>query len=222
MTPAILGRKVGMTQVYDPEGQVVPVTVIQAGPCTVLQIKTAETDGYEAVQLGYLDAKPHCSTKPMIGHCQRAGTGPKRWVGEVRLGEPTEVKPGDVVTVEVFESQSVQFVDVVGTTKGRGFTGGVKRFGFGGQPASHGTERKHRSPGGIGAHADRGRGRNVKKGKHMAGHYGVDRRTSKNHRLVAVDKENHLMLVKGSIPGPPGGYVLVKRAKSHDSLTRHR
>lgn len=210
-----------MTQVYDPEGRVVPVTVIQAGPCAILQVKTSESDGYEAVQLGYLDAKPHRVSRAVIGHCQVAGTGPKRFIREVRLSQPTERKPGEVVTVEEFEAQEVQFVDVVGTTKGRGFTGPMRRYGFGGQPASHGTERKHRSPGGIGGHADLGRGRNIKKGKHMAGHYGVDRRTSKNHRLVAVDKENHLMLVKGSIPGPTGGYVLIKRAKSHDALTKH-
>jgi large subunit ribosomal protein L3 len=216
MIAAILGRKIGMTQVYDDRGNIVPVTVIQAGPCTVTQVKNASArDGYEAVQLGYADVKPHRSTKPMIGHAAKAGTGPKAFVREFRLDKPTEVQPGDVVTVEVFEANKVQFVDIVGTTKGRGFAGVMKRHGFGGQPGSHGTERKHRSPGAIGAMAgQRGRGRCIKKGKRMSGHMGHEPRTSRNQKLVRVDKEKDLLLVKGSIPGPNGGFVTVRQAKT--------
>ena len=216
MIPAILGKKVGMTQVYDEDGNIVPVTVIQAGPCTVIQVKRADgADRYDAVQLGYQDVKPHRSTKPMIGHAGKAGTGPKRFVRELRLAEPSDVDPGDVVTVEAFAAGDVRYVDVVGVTKGRGFAGGMKRYGFGGQPATHGTERKHRSPGSIGSNSgQRARGRSVKKGKRMAGHFGHDQRTSRNQRLVRVDADNALLLVKGSIPGPNGGFVVVRQAKT--------
>ncbi len=216
MIAAILGTKVGMTQVYDDAGKIIPVTVIQAGPCTVMQVKSAAAkDRYDAVQLGYLDARPHRSTKPMIGHAGTAGTGPKRFIREFRLKEPADVNPGDVVTVEVFEAKSVKYVDVVGTTKGRGYSGVMRRHGFGGQPASHGTERKHRSPGAIGATAgQRGRGRCVKKGKRMAGHWGHDKRTSRNQMLVRVDKDKDLLLVKGSVPGPNGAFVMIRQAKT--------
>ncbi len=215
MLAALIGKKIGMTRVYDEEGTIIPVTVIQAGPCAVLQVKTAEAkDGYNAVQLGFEDIKAHRSTLPMIGHAATAGTGPKRVLQEVRLPDSPEAKPGDVWTVEVFETAGTHFVDVIGTTKGRGFAGGMRRYGFGGQPASHGTERKHRSPGGIGANAPRGLGRAVKKGKRMAGQMGHVRRTARSQRLVRVDKENHLLLVRGSVPGPNGGYVLVRQAKT--------
>jgi len=130
----------------------------------------------------------------------------------VRHEEPVELSPGDVVTVELFESNGVKYVDVTGVTKGRGFTGVMRRYGFGGQPASHGTERKHRSPGGIGGHAPRGLGRAIKKGKKMAGQLGNVQRTARNQRLMAVDKENDLLLVEGGVPGPNGGLVFVKRS----------
>lgn len=212
MQAALIGKKIGMTRVYDEEGTIVPVTVIQAGPCAVLQVKTAEAkDGYNAVQLGFEDVKAHRSTLPMIGHAAAAGTGPKRVLQEVRLGDSPEARPGDVWTVELFETADIRFVDVIGTTKGRGFAGVMKRYGFGGQPASHGTERKHRSAGGIGANAPSGLGRAIKKGKRMAGHMGHVRRTARNQRLMRVDKENHLLLVKGSVPGPNGGYLLVRQ-----------
>jgi len=216
MTAALLGKKIGMTRVYDQDGMMVPVTVIQAGPCSVLQVKKAGAtpDGYNAVQLGFEDVKPHRSTVPLIGHAAKAGTGPKRFVREVRTLEPPAAAAGDVWTVESFEEAEVRFVDVIGTTKGRGFAGVMKRHGFGGQPASHGTERKHRSPGSIGGHANLGTGRNIKKGKRMAGHMGHVRRTSKNQRLVQVDKEHNLLLVQGSVPGPNGGYVIVRQAKT--------
>ena len=216
MVAALLGRKIGMTRVYTEEGTVVPVTVIQAGPCSVLQVKrTDETpDGYHAVQLGFEDIKAHRSSLPMIGHAAKAGTGPKRFIREIRFQESPSVSAGDVWTVEVFAEAGVRFVDVVGTTKGCGFTGVMKRYGFGGQPASHGTERKHRSPGSIGGHANLGTGRNIKKGKRMAGHMGHVRRTVKNQQLVRVDTDNNLLLVRGSIPGPNGGLVIVRQAKA--------
>ena len=215
MVAALLGKKVGMTRVYTESGEAVPVTVIQAGPCSVLATKSVDgTDKYDSVQLGFEDVKPHRSTLPMIGHAAKAGTGPKRFIREVRMEKAPEANPGDVWTVEVFENAQVRFVDVIGTTKGRGFTGVMRRHHFGGQPGSHGTERKHRSPGGIGGMAQRGRGRCIKKGKRMSGHLGSARRTSRNQELVRVDKENNLLLVKGSIPGPNGGYVVVRQAKA--------
>jgi large subunit ribosomal protein L3 len=212
---ALIGKKIGMTRVYTADGEAVPVTVIQAGPCTVLQVKKNDgKDRYNAVQLGFEDIKPHRSTLPMIGHAGAAGTGPKRVVGEIRLQNAPDDNAGDVWTVDVFEEAGTRHVDVVSTTKGRGYAGVMKRHGFGGQPASHGTERKHRSPGAIGGGAERGRGRAIKKGTRMAGHMGNVRRTSRNQELVRVDKENHLLLVKGSVPGPNGMYVLVRQAKA--------
>lgn len=216
MVAALLGKKIGMTRVYTEDGRAMPVTVIQAGPCSVLQVKKSSeaADGYDAVQLGFEDVKPHRSTLPMIGHAAKAGTGPKRFIREIRLSQAPESTAGDVWTVELFESAQVRYVDVTGTTKGRGFAGVMKRYGFGGQPASHGTERKHRSPGSIGGHADLGLGRNIKKGKRMSGHMGHVQRTSRNQELIRVDKDNGLLLVKGSVPGPNGGYVVVRQAKT--------
>ncbi|MCH7807900.1 MAG: 50S ribosomal protein L3 [Planctomycetes bacterium] len=213
MRLGILGRKIGMTRVLDESGQVEPVTVVQAGPCVVLQVKTRQTDGYDAVQLGFEDCKPHRSTLPLIGHAAKAGTGPKRFVREIRLDAPAEVACGDVVTVQQFADAGVSFVDVAGTTKGCGFTGVMKRWGFGGKEASHGVERKHRSAGSIGGHADTGTGRGVKKGKRMAGQSGNVRRTVMSVRLLKVDLENDLMLIRGSIPGPAGSWVEVRQAK---------
>jgi len=215
MVAALLGKKIGMTRVYTEDGVCVPVTVIQAGPCSVLQDKKTDSpDGYNAVQLGFEDVKPHRSTLPMIGHAGRAGTGPKRFVGEIRMQDAPAASAGDVWTVDLFTEAKTRFVDVIGTTKGRGYAGVMRRHHFGGQPASHGTERKHRSPGGIGGSAGRGLGRCVKKGKRMAGQLGNARRTVKNQELVRVDKDNNLLLVRGSIPGPNGGYVIVRQAKT--------
>lgn len=215
MLAALLGKKIGMTRVYTEDGDVVPVTVIQAGPCTVLQVKKSDSkDGYDAVQIGFEDVKPHRSTLPMIGHAGSAGTGPKRVVREIRTTASPELSTGDVWTVELFETAGTKHVDVVSTTKGRGYAGVMRRHGFGGQPASHGTERKHRSPGAIGGMAQRGRGQAVKKGKRMAGHMGHARRTARNQELVRVDKDNHLLLIRGSVPGPNGVYVLVRQAKT--------
>ncbi len=210
----LLGKKVGMTQVYDESGKLLPVTVIQAGPCVVMQVKTAETDGYNAVQLGFEDIKTSRRKNSQVGHAQKADTAPKRFVKEMRLPEETETKykVGDSITVSVFEEDKI--VDVVGTSKGKGFAGVVKRHGFGGFPASHGTERKHRAPGSISSFAsDAGHGGKPKKGKRMAGHMGNCRVTTKNHRLVSIDEEKNLLVVKGAVPGPSGGYCVVRSAK---------
>lgn len=213
MVPTLLGRKLGMTRITDARGVVHPVTVIKAGPCVVLQVKRAETDGYNALQVGFEDVKPHRSTKALIGHAGRAGTGPKRYVKEIRLDEAPTHNPGDVLTVEMFGGDDVKFLDVTGVTKGRGTMGVMRRYGFGGLPASHGTERKHRSPGSIGGGASRGHGRGVKKGKRMAGHTGHVRRTLQNQRLMGVDVEDHLILVRGGVPGPEGTMVMVRKSK---------
>jgi large subunit ribosomal protein L3 len=209
----LLGKKIGMTQVYD-DGRIKPVTVIQAGPCVVTQIKTEETDGYSAVQLGYDDIKSSRQKKPAIGHADKAKTSPKRFVREMRVNSDSDinVELGDEIGVDVFSDIST--VDVVGTSKGRGYAGVMKRHGFGGFPASHGTERKHRASGSIGSHAsDRGHGGNLKKGKRMAGHMGNSRVTTKNHEVVSVDSERNLIVVKGAVAGPSGGYVIVKASK---------
>jgi large subunit ribosomal protein L3 len=210
----LIGKKVGMTQVYDESGMVLPVTVIQAGPCTVMQVKSLQTDGYSAVQLGFDDLKLSRRKKPQIGHAGKANTTAKKIVKEMRLLDNAEpqYKVGDSVTVSVFAQD--RYVDVVGTSKGKGFAGVMKRHGFGGFPASHGTERKHRAPGSISSFASNaGHGGSPKKGKSMAGHMGNRRITTKNHSLVAIDEEKNLLVVKGPVPGPIGGYCLVRSAK---------
>lgn len=211
----LLGKKVGMTQVYDEKGRLIPVTVIQAGPCTVTQVKTSETDGYNAIQLGFEDVKPSRRTEAEVGHAKKAGANPKRFVREWRLPAKIEApyKTGDSITVSVFAD--ITSVDIVGTSKGKGFAGPMKRHGFKGFPASHGTERKHRAPGSISSHAQNaGMGGGLKKGKRMGGHMGDVQVTSKNHPLVAIDEEKNLLVVKGEVPGPAGGYCIVKKAKS--------
>jgi len=212
MLQAILGTKIGMTQVYDEAGKLYPVTVVQAGPCSVLQVKTVDTDGYEAVQIGFGDVKLHRASKPLIGHAAKSNSKPKRHVCEVRTAAE-DVSAGQEITVEVFEE--VAFVDVVGTTKGKGFAGGMKRHNFRGMSASHGTERKHRSPGSIASHSSNaGTGGKPKKGKRMAGHMGAARCTSRNHELVSIDVENNLLLIKGAVPGAAGGCVFVRASKT--------
>jgi len=211
----LLGKKVGMTRVYDEAGRLIPVTVIQAGPCIVTHAKTPEVDGYRAVQMGFEDKKPARRRQPELGHVRQANTSPKRFVREWRLSEASkaEYKPGDALTVSIFAG--TKLVDIVGTSKGKGFAGPMKRYGFKGFPASHGTERKHRAPGSIAARAmNAGMGGGLKKGKRMAGHMGSDRVTAKNHVLVAIDEEKNLLVVKGTVPGPAGGYCIVKTAKS--------
>jgi len=208
--PAILGKKVGMTNVYDAEGRYVPVTVIEAGPCQVLQIKTRETDGYNAVQMGFEEKAARRATRAEAGHARKAGATPKQFVREYRTDDLSAYEAGGSVTVAAFED--VKLVDVVGVTKGRGFAGVMKRHGFGGQPGSHGTERKHRSAGSIGEGAGIP-GRGVRKGKRMAGHMGHVRRTTERLAVVRVDAEANLIVVQGSVPGPSGGYVVVRSAR---------
>ena len=210
----LLGKKVGMTQVYNELGKLVPVSVIQAGPCVVMQIKSSKTDGYNAIQLGFEEVKPVRRKKPAIGHAKKANAEPKKFVKEMRLPDDVEqeYKAGESVTVAVFSED--QSVDVIGTSKGKGFAGVMKRHGFGGFPASHGTERKHRAPGSIASFAsDAGHGPGPKRGKKMAGHMGHCRITTKNHDLVEIDEEKNLLIVKGSIPGPAGGYCIIRSAK---------
>jgi large subunit ribosomal protein L3 len=210
----LLGKKIGMTQMYDEADRLLPVTVIQAGPCIVMQVKTANTDGYNAVQLGYGDIKTSRRKNPQIGHAKKANSEPKRFIREMRLPNDAapEYKAGDSLTVSVFEKE--KFVDIVGTSKGKGFAGVMKRYDFHGMPDSHGTERKHRSPGSIASHAtDRGHGGNLHKGKRMAGHLGDHKATEKNHSLVAIDQERNLLMVKGCVPGASGSYVIVRSSQ---------
>lgn len=210
----ILGKKVGMTRVYDESGKLVPVTVIQAGPCIVMQEKSVETDGYSAVQIGFDEVKASRRKQPEIKHAEKAGATPKRFVREIRVANGAELpgKLGDSITVAAFSEE--KFVDVTGTSKGKGFAGVMKRHGFGGFPASHGTERKHRAPGSISSYASNaGHGAGPKKGKRMSGHMGNCRVTTKNHILVAIDEEKNLLVIKGAVPGPAGGYCIVRSAK---------
>lgn len=213
MIPALLGTKIGMTQVVRERGTAEAVTVVKAGPCVVLQVKSKETDGYDAVQIAYGECKPHRSTMPMIGHAAKAGTGPKRVIREIRLTDSAEVASSDVLTVDAFDGGKVSHVDVVGVTKGKGFTGVMKRHGFGGKAASHGVERKHRSAGSIGGGGSGPTGRGVRKGKRMAGQSGGVRRTISGLPLISVDSEHGLMVIRGSIPGPNGSVVLVRQSK---------
>jgi large subunit ribosomal protein L3 len=202
----ILGAKLGMTQVWD-NNKVVPVTVVQAGPCVVTQVRTPDTDGYSAVQLAYGQIDPRKVNKPVTGHYAKAEVAPRRHIVELRTTDASEYTLGQEVTVETFEAG--QIVDVTGRTKGKGFAGVMKRHGFGGLRASHGVERKHRSPGSIGACATPGR---VFKGVRMAGRMGYVRYTVQNLTIQAVDPEQNLILVKGAIPGPKGSLVLVRTA----------
>ena len=211
MTPALLGKKLGMTRIYDEKGTIVPVTVVQAGPCAITQVKTDATDGYNAVQLGFDEVKAKFSTFPLIGHAAKAGVGPRRHFREIRLKDATDKAAGETVDVSIFDG--VQYVDVVGTSKGKGTAGVMKRHGFGGQPATHGTERKHRSPGSLASRATwRGQSGKPKKGVRMAGHMGVDTVTTRNHPLVKLDRANNLLLIKGALPGPNGGLLFVRKA----------
>ena len=215
MTPALLGKKVGMTRVYDEKGVWIPVTVVRCEPNTVTQVKTADgKDKYNAVQVGFGDCKARFSTFPLIAHAAKAGSGPKRYFAEIREKDaPQDTTLGQALTVGTFEG--VQFVDVIGTSKGKGTAGVMKRHHFGGQPASHGTERKHRSPGSICSRAsNRGHTGKPKKGVRMAGHMGMDRVTTRNHSLVRVDAENNLLLIKGALPGPNGGLLFVRKSKT--------
>lgn len=224
MAIAILGRKVGMTQVFNEQGQVVPVTVVQAGPCHVLQVRTPERDGYQAVQLGYLDKPRRLASRSERGHVAKldskrarqraqagveipakAGCEPKRFIREFRT-ESTDFPVGAVIDVSNFAEISA--VDVTGTSKGRGYTGAMKRHNFAGQRASHGVKKCHRHLGGTGASASPGR---LFKGRQMPGQHGNARSTMRNLKVVRIDPENHLLLVKGAVPGPNGGFVEIRQ-----------
>ncbi len=220
----ILGRKVGMTQIYDESGKVVPVTVLEAGPCDVLSIRTPERDGYEAVQLGYLDKPRRLASRSQRGQVakldskrskKRAADGiepsvkpncePKRFIREIR-GAAGELEVGSQVAVDAFED--IASVDVIATSKGRGFSGAMKRHNFSGQRASHGVKKCHRHMGGTGCSASPGR---LFKGIRMPGQYGNTRCTVRNQKVVRIDAERNLLLVRGSVPGPNGGYVVVQQ-----------
>jgi large subunit ribosomal protein L3 len=203
----ILGTKLGMTQVFDENNRVVPVTVVQAGPNVVTQVRTPDNDGYKAVQLAYGAIDPRKVNKPRTGHFGKAGTTPRRHVVELRTSDAGEYTVGQEITASVFDAGSV--VDVVGTSKGKGTAGVMKRHGFKGLGASHGTQRKHRSPGSIGGCATPGR---VFKGVRMAGRMGNARITTQNLTVHRVDSDNGLLLIKGAVPGPRGGLIVVKSA----------
>jgi large subunit ribosomal protein L3 len=229
MALGLLGLKVGMTQIYTDAGKMAPVTVLQVGPCPVLQVRTQGVDGYDAVQLGFLDKPRDKATLPERGHVanrietkrrqyliaagvqipEKADCEPQRFIREFRLETPAEMKVGAQLTAaEVFKD--IKRVDVIGTSKGRGTTGSMKRHGFSGLPASHGVKKHHRSPGSIGSHAsNRGSGR-PKKGHKAAGRYGNSQVTVRNLDVVKIDAENHLILVRGAVPGPNGGLVMIR------------
>ncbi len=203
----ILGTKLGMTQVFNEAGQIVPVTVVQAGPCVVTAVRTPDRDGYSAVQLGFGEIDPRKVTKPVSGLFEKAGLTPRRYLAELRTDDASEYTLGQELTAEVFAAG--QPVDVTGKSKGKGTAGVMKRHGFKGLGASHGTQRKHRSPGSIGACATPGR---VFKGVRMAGRMGGVRTTVQSLTVHAVDAERGLLLIKGAVPGPSGRVVLVRSA----------
>jgi large subunit ribosomal protein L3 len=235
MPVGLLGLKVGMTQIYDDKGVIQPVTVIQAGPCPVLQIRDQERDQYNAIQLGFLNKPRRKAIRAERGHVAedlksrrrealikagktpppKANCEPQRYIREFRLDGPTDIKVGTVLTVaDVFKE--VKAVDVIGTSKGRGFTGEMKRHGFGGLRASHGVKKAHRSRGSTGSHAaNRGSGR-PKKGIRAAGHYGHERVTVRNLTVVKIDPENNLLIVRGAVPGPNGGFVMIRPTNKKD------
>jgi large subunit ribosomal protein L3 len=207
MVTGIIGKKVGMTQLFQPDGTVFPATVLKAGPCVVAQVKTVDGDGYQAVQLGLVDAKPAKENKATAGHFKKAGVPPTRVRREVRVsdgGEP--LKAGDQVNVSIFADG--ERVDVIGTSRGKGFQGVVKRHHFAGGRASHGS-MFHRAPGSIGASSFPSR---VVRGMRMAGHMGADRVTVRNLKVLRVDPENNLLLVEGSVPGGPNSVVVIRKA----------
>lgn len=209
MRVGLLGRKVGMTQIYLEDGTAVPVTVLECGPCTVLQVRTEERDGYAAVQLGFDDKKRKSATQPERGHARKVDAEPKRFVREIRQGGGGDldgVAEGQTLTVEVFNA--IGRVDVIGTSKGRGFSGVVKRHGFKGLRASHGVKRMHRHPGSSGPSADPA---HTRKGIRKPGRFGFARVTVRNLKVVRVDPTNNLLLVRGAVPGPNGGYLTVRQ-----------
>ena len=207
MFKGLIGRKIGMTQVFDDDGAALPVTLIEAGPCYVTQIKTVESDGYASVQLGFSEVKPKRLTQGQLGHLERNDLPPLKVLREFRSKTP-EISEGDVLKADIFEKN--ERVDVVGTSKGRGFAGVVKRYGFAGGPKTHGQSDRLRAPGSLGSGTTPGR---VWKGKKGPGRMGNARVTSSNVRVVLVDPERNLIAVDGSVPGPKGGTVVIKPAR---------
>ena len=206
MNQAIIGKKIGMTQFFTEEGKLLPVTVVEAGPCSVVQKKTAENDGYESVQLGFGTIKEKNVTKPMKGHFDKAGVTPKRVLKEFRLSDVSALNVGDEILADIFEAG--EKVDVTGTSKGKGYAGTVKRFGTHRGPMTHGS-KYHRGPGSLGACSTPSK---VRKGKKLPGHMGADTVTVQNLFVVKVDKERNLLLIKGAVPGPRGGIVSVRNS----------
>ena len=212
MQKMLLGKKVGMSRYFLEDGTNIPVTIVEAGPCVVTQVKSEETDGYNAVQVGFEDVRPSRSTMPIIGHDAKASTAPKRFHREVRVDDIDEVELGQTIDVTTFED--VKFVDVVGISKGKGFQGGMKRHHFKGLEASHGVKRAHRRPGSINGHATNlGTGPKPKKGKKMPGHMGNKQITCRSLPVINIQSDRNLLLVKGAIPGPNSGMVLIREAK---------
>lgn len=207
ITKGIIGRKLGMTQVFDESARAIPVTAIEAGPCKVAQVRTPERDGYSAIQLAFEEVKESKLNKPQLGHLSKTGVGPHRHLVELRIADASGFEVGQELKADLFEAG--ERADVVGTSKGKGFAGVMKRHGFHGAPASHGTERKHRTPGSIGAGTTP---HHVFKGQKMAGRMGHDRVTVLNLEVVRVDPERNLILVRGAVPGPNGGVVVVRSA----------
>ena len=203
----ILGTKLGMTQIFDEENRVVPVTVVEAGPCVVTQVRTKDVDGYDAVQIAYGEIDPRKVSKPQTGHFKKAGVTPRRHTVEIRTPDASSYEVGQTVGVDVFGD--IEYVDVTGTTKGKGFAGAMKRHGFAGQGASHGNQAAHRRVGGIGGCSTPGR---VFKGKRMAGRMGNDRVTTQNLKVQKIDTDANLLLIKGAVPGVRGGLLVVKTA----------
>lgn len=209
MRVGLLGRKVGMTQIYMENGTAVPVTVLECGPCTVLQVRTEERDGYAALQLGFADKKRKSATQPERGHAKKVNAEPQRFIREIRqetAADLADVAEGQTLTVEVFNE--VPHVDVIGTSKGRGFTGVMKRHGFKGLRATHGVKRMHRHPGSSGPSADPA---HTRKGIKKPGQHGNSRVTVRNLKIVRIDPTNNLILVRGAVPGPNGGYLTVRQ-----------
>ena len=204
MKKAILGKKIGMTQIFDENGKVVPVTVVEAGPCVVSQKKTVETDGYDAVQIGFGDLRPKLVNKPMKGHFDKSDIAPKRVLRECRFDDISMYNVGDIIKADVFENGDK--IDIVGTSKGKGYAGVIKRWNFRRLKETHGSGPVVRKGGSIGACSDPSR---VFKGKKMSGHLGAERVTVQNLKIVKVDVENNLIAIKGAVPGPNGGIVLI-------------
>jgi large subunit ribosomal protein L3 len=212
MSKTLLGRKIGMSRYFLEDGTNVPVTIVEAGPCVVTQIKTDEHDGYDAIQIGYEDVKPSRATMPIIGHDAKASTAPKRFHSECSTENIDDIELGQTLDVSLFED--VKFVDITGTSKGKGFQGGMKRHHFKGLEASHGVKRAHRRPGSINGHATNlGTGPKPKKGKRMPGHMGNKRITCRSIEIINIDTDRNLLVVKGAIPGANQGMVIIQQAK---------